>query len=71
MPKRTRFYYYGIYDDKEQFNYFKSTLEEAAIRKLLKKFEKTHQEYYNHEFMKVLKERDPKGEFIDVTTITY
>ena len=71
MPKKTRYYYYKIYDDKEQFNYIKSTFEEKAIRKLLKKFEKTHQEYYNSELLKLLKEYDPKAELIDVNTIAY
>jgi hypothetical protein len=71
MPKSIRYYYYKIYDDREQLNYIKSTFEQKAIRKLLKKFEKTHQEYYTTEFLKALKSLDPKAELIDVMTISF
>lgn len=71
MPKKTQYYYYKIYDDKEQFNYFKTTFEQRAVRKLLKKFEKTHQQYYTTEFMESLKDKDPKAELIDVIPISY
>ncbi len=71
MAKRTAYYYYRIYDDKEQFNYIRSTFQEKKIRSLLKKFEKTHQEYYNTEFIDFLKKQDPKAELIDVAPISY
>ena len=71
MSGKIRYYYYRIYDDKEQFDYIKSSLEEKAVRKLLKKFEATHEEYYNVEFMKLLKQRDAKAELIDVKPISY
>ncbi|MDL1893726.1 hypothetical protein FBQ87_12705 [Sphingobacteriales bacterium CHB3] len=71
MAKRTTYYYYRIYDDKEQFNYIRSTFQEKKIRSLLKKFEKTHQEYYNSEFIDFLKKQDPKAELIDVAPISY
>ncbi|MBX2990033.1 MAG: hypothetical protein KF749_02580 [Bacteroidetes bacterium] len=71
MAKRTAYYYYRIYDDKEQFNYIRSTFQEKKIRTLLKKFEKTHQEYYNSEFIDFLKKQDPKAELIDVAPISY
>lgn len=71
MAKRTAYYYYRIYDDKEQFNYIRSTFQEKKIRSLLKKFEKTHQEYYNSEFIDFLKKQDPKAELIDVAPISY
>ena len=71
MPKKTRYYYYKIYDDKEQLNYIKSTFELKAIRRLLKKFEKTHQEYYTTDFQEALKGLDPRAELIEVMTISY
>jgi hypothetical protein len=71
MPKKTHFYYYKIYDDQEQFNYIKSTLEEKKVRSLLKKFEKDHQQYYNSEFVVFLKKQDPKAELIEVAPISY
>lgn len=64
-------YYYRIYDDKEQLNFLKSTLEQKEIRELLKEYEKEHQEYYNTEFVELLKHVDPKAELIDVINITY
>lgn len=71
MAKRTVYYYYRIYDDKEQFNYIRSAFQEKKVRSLLKKFEKTHQEYFNSEFIDFLKKHDPKAELIDVATISY
>jgi hypothetical protein len=78
MPKtatRTKskktLYYYRIYDDNEQVNFIKSSLEAIRIRKLLQSFEKTHQVYYNAEFVNFLKTHDPTAGMIEVTTITY
>ena len=71
MPTKTKYFYYRIYDDKEQFNYIKSTFQEKKIRGMLKKYEKVHQEYYTAEFMGFLKKQDPKAELIEVTPISY
>lgn len=71
MPNEIRYNYYRIYDDKEQFNYIKSTFGEEAIRKLLKDFEHTHAEYYNTELLRLLKQHDPEAEIIDVKAISY
>jgi hypothetical protein len=71
MPKKTRYYYYRIYDDKEQFNYIRSTFQEKKIRSMLKKYEKVHQEYYNTEFVEFLRKHDPKAEFVEVAPISY
>ncbi len=71
MPSKTKYYYYRIYDDKEQFNYIKSTFQEKKIRTTLKKYEKAHQVYYNAEFMEYLKKQDPRAELIEVTPISY
>jgi hypothetical protein len=64
-------YYYRIYDDKEELNFLKSSLEQQKIRDLLKEFEKTHEEYFNTEFVVFLKNFDPDAELIEVINITY
>lgn len=71
MAKRIPTYYYRIYDDREQFSYIKSTLEERTIRRMLKSFEKKHQQYYNAEFLDYLREHDRKAELIDVVSVSY
>lgn len=71
MARKTTFFYYRIYDDSEQFNYIRSTFPEKKIRSMLKKYEKVHQQYYNEEFVKFLKQNDPKAELIDVVSISY
>lgn len=71
MPKKTQYFYYRIYDDKEQFNYIRSTFQERKIRTMLKKYEKVHQEYYNAEFVEFLRKYDPKAGFVEVTPISY
>ena len=71
MEQTTAVYYYKIYDDKEQFNFIKSTLMESRIRELLKSFETSHQQYYNNEFLNYLKEYYTMAQIIEVNTITY
>ena len=71
MATKKPCYYYRIYDDKEQFNYIRSTLEEKTIRRLLKRYEKKHQDYYNAEFLKFLREHDKKAEMFDLIGISY
>ncbi|HLP16966.1 MAG TPA: hypothetical protein VK470_11945 [Bacteroidota bacterium] len=71
MAAKTKYFYYRIYDDEEQSNNFKSTLEEKKIRRILKAYEKKHEGYHNKEFVDFLKKHDPKAEFIEVTYISY
>ena len=71
MPAKTQYFYYRIYDDKEQFNYIRTTFQERKIRTMLGKYEKMHQEYYNSEFIAFLKKSDRRAELIDVTSISY
>jgi hypothetical protein len=71
MPGKKKHYYYRIYDDKEQFNYIKSSFQEKKIRTMLKKYEKIHQQYYNAEFIEFLRKQDQTAELIDVTPISY
>ena len=71
MAKKTSYYYFRIYDDEEQFNYFRTIFQEKKIRTMLKKFEKIHQEYHNAAFVEFLKKHDPKAELIEVARISY
>ena len=71
MPKKLAYYYYRIYDDKEQFNYIRSTFQEKKIRSMLKKYEKVHQEYYNSDFIEFLRKYDAKADLVEVTPISY
>ena len=66
-----KYFYYRIYDDKEEKNYFKSSLEHTKITALLKEYEKTHEEYYNTEFVNFVKEQDPEVELIEMHNIFY
>ncbi|MFA5010395.1 MAG: hypothetical protein WC644_00440 [Ignavibacteria bacterium] len=64
-------FYYRIFDDKEDLNFFKSSLKYEKIAALMSEFEKTKDEYRNSEFINFLKERDKEAEIIDVTNIYY
>ena len=64
-------FYYRIFDDKEELNFFKSTLGYEKVRELMAEYEKTHQEYINRDFIGYLKEIDPEAEIIEVTNIYY
>jgi len=50
-------YYYRIYDDQEQLNYLKSSLPHDEVEHWLKEYERTHQKYFNPEFIHYLHER--------------
>lgn len=71
MPGKKKNYYYRIYDDKEQFNYIKSSFQEQKIRTIVKKYEKVHDQYYTAEFIDFLRKHDRTAELIDVTPISY
>lgn len=64
-------FYYRIFDDKEELNFFKSSFEYEKIAALMSEFEKTHEEYCNADFVCFLKEKDKEAEIIDVTNIYY
>jgi hypothetical protein len=66
-----KYFYYRIYDDHEELDFIKSTIDYNKIRELLVKFEEIHKEYYNPEFLDFLKESDPEAEIIEVTNIFY
>lgn len=64
-------FYYRIFDDKEELNFFKSSLSYEKIRELMAEYEKSHQEYINRDFIVYLKEQDGEAEIIEVTNIYY
>lgn len=64
-------FYYRIFDDKEELNFFKSSLNYEKIRELMTEYEKSHQEYINRDFISYLKEQDKDTEIIEVTNIYY
>lgn len=64
-------FYYRIFDDKEELNFFKSSLGYEKIRDLMSAYESTHQEYINKDFIIFLKEQDSEAEIIEVTNIYY
>jgi len=69
--EKKKSYYYRIYDDKEEKNYFKTILPRTRIEKLIKDFEKKHQEYINSEFIKFIKKYDADAEFIKINNVFY
>jgi hypothetical protein len=64
-------FYYRIFDDKEELNFFKSSLSYEKIRELMAEYEKSHQEYINKDFISYLKKQDKETEIIEVTNIYY
>lgn len=65
-------FYYRIFDDKDELNFFKSSLPYKKIAELLKEFEQSHQEYINYDFIQFLKSKnDDAAEIIEVTNIYY
>lgn len=68
---KKKLYYYRIFDDKEKLNYLKSSLSHEEVEHWLKEYEKTHQKYFNPEFINYLHEHDPEAEIIEVSDISY
>ena len=66
-----KLYYYRIFDDKEKLNYLKSTLPHEQVEHWLKEYERTHQKYFNPEFIHYLHEHDPEAEIIEISDISY
>lgn len=71
MEESKKFYYYRIFDDKEKLNYMKSILRHAEVEHWLKEYERTHQKYFNPEFIKFLHDHDPSAEIIEISDISY
>jgi hypothetical protein len=66
-----KLYYYRIFDDKERLNYLKSSLPHDKVEHWLKEYERTHQKYFNPEFISFLHEHDREAEIIEVSDISY
>jgi len=66
-----QYFYYKIYDDKEELNYLKCSLQHDKVEEYLKEYEKTHQKYFNPEFINFLQEHDHEAEIIKVSDISY
>lgn len=66
-----KLYYYRIFDDKEKLNYIKSSLPHEEVERWLREYERTHQKYFNPEFINYLHEHDPEAEIIDISDISY
>ncbi len=64
-------YYYRIYDDHEELNFFKSSYDDKRIGKLLEEFERQRQQYFNLDFVEFLKKKDVDAEIIEVENISY
>jgi len=64
-------YYYRIFDDKDELNFFKSSLPYEKVNEYMRQYEKEHQEYDNKEFVNYLNKFDKDAEFIEVTNIYY
>ncbi|MBN8547034.1 MAG: hypothetical protein J0L60_12960 [Ignavibacteria bacterium] len=63
--------YFKIYDDEGIKSYFKTNLTYEEIEKLKIDFEQNHQEFYNNDFIKFLKDKDASTEEIEVQAIYY
>ena len=70
MSKK-KIFYYRIFDDTEKLNYLKSSLSHEQVERWLREFEKTHQKYFNPEFISFLREHDPEAEIIEISDISY
>ena len=66
-----KLYYYRIFDDKEKLNYLKSSLPHDQVEHWLNEYERTHQKYFNPEFINFLHEHDSEAEIIEVSDISY
>ncbi|MBN1633812.1 MAG: hypothetical protein JW917_06580 [Ignavibacteria bacterium] len=63
--------YYRIFDDKDELNFFKSSLPYEKVMEYMRQYEKEHQVYLNKEFVEYLNKFDKEAELIEVTNIYY
>ena len=69
--ENNKIFYYRIFDDNEELDFLKTKLEYERIQGLLKEYIKSHNEYFNKEFVDFLQKDDPDAEIIEVTNIYY
>jgi hypothetical protein len=65
------YFYYRIFDDNEEMDFLKTTLEYEKIMSMMKDYEKKHEKYFNKEFVDFLRSIDTEAEIIEVTNIYY
>ena len=70
MSKK-KLYYYRIYDDQDKLNHLKCSLSHDEVERWLKEYEKTHQKYFNPDFVEFLRKHDPEAELIEVSDMSY
>lgn len=70
MSKK-KIFYYRIFDDTEKLNYMKSSLSHQEVEHWLREYERTHQKYFNPEFISYLHEHDHEAEIIEISDISY
>jgi hypothetical protein len=70
MPKKNVFYY-RIYDDTEDKNYFKTNLNHKQVEEQIKLYEKRHKKFVNSTFVKFLQRTDSGAELITISDISY
>ena len=70
MPEKQN-YYYKIYDDKEVLNYLRCSIPHDKVEELLNEYEKSHQKYFNSEFISFLQGKGYEAEIIKVSDISY
>jgi hypothetical protein len=70
MSKK-KIFYYRIFDDTEKLNYVKSSLSHQEVEHWLHEYERTHQKYFNPEFINYLREHDSEAEIIEISDISY
>jgi len=66
-----KIFYYRIFDDKDETNYIRTSLNNEQFRELLMLFEQNHDQYFNSEFFEFLKKEDSSAEIIEITNIYY
>ncbi len=64
-------YYKIFFDDNESVNYMKSKLTPKEVAKYLKAYEKSHQKFFNKEFVQFLKKYDKYTQIIDIHDVSY
>ncbi|HAL56987.1 MAG TPA: hypothetical protein DCP63_11070 [Bacteroidetes bacterium] len=64
-------YYYRIYDDNEELNFFRSSIDNKKIEEYLREFELQRQRFSNPDFIDFLKKRDVDAEIITINNLSY
>ncbi len=73
-PKSVRkvtHYYKIFFDDNESVNYMKSKLTPKQVAKYLKAYERSHQKFFNKEFVEFLRKYDKYTQIIEIHDVSY